>query len=66
MRQAVWTGSISFGLVSIPVKLYPATESKDIAFHQLHTKCGSRLKRLVWCPSCEKAVPSDRSLCERL
>src|SRR5437660_10286569 len=33
MGQAVWTGSISFGLVSIPVKLYPATEPKDVRFH---------------------------------
>src|SRR5438093_1061047 len=33
MSQAVWTGSISFGLVNIPVKLYPATEPKDVRFH---------------------------------
>jgi DNA end-binding protein Ku len=33
MSQAVWTGSISFGLVSIPVRLYPATQPKDVRFH---------------------------------
>jgi DNA end-binding protein Ku len=43
MGQAVWTGSISFGLVNIPVKLYPATEPKDIRFHLYDRRTGKRL-----------------------
>ena len=48
MARAIWSGSISFGMVSIPVKLYGATESKDIAFHLLHKTCGTRLKQVRW------------------
>ena len=43
MSQAVWTGSISFGLVNIPVKLYPATEPKDVRFHLYDRRTGKRL-----------------------
>ena len=44
MGQAVWTGSISFGLVSIPVKLYPATEPKDVRFHLYDRITGKRVR----------------------
>ena len=44
MRQAVWTGSISFGLVTIPVKLYPATEPKDVRFHLYDLRTGKRVR----------------------
>jgi DNA end-binding protein Ku len=57
MARAIWSGSISFGMVSIPVKLYGATESKDISFHLLHATCGTRLKQLRWCPTDEVEVP---------
>ena len=57
MARAIWSGSISFGMVSIPVKLYGATESKDIAFHLLHKTCGTRLKQVRWCPTDEVEVP---------
>lgn len=57
MARAIWSGSISFGMVSIPVKLYGATESKDIAFHLLHATCGTRLKQVRWCPTHETEVP---------
>jgi DNA end-binding protein Ku len=43
MGQAVWTGSISFGLVNIPVKLYPATEAKDVRFHLYDRRTGKRV-----------------------
>ncbi|HET6152987.1 MAG TPA: Ku protein [Marmoricola sp.] len=42
--RAIWKGSVSFGLVSVPVKLYSATESKDISFRQVHAKDGGRIK----------------------
>jgi DNA end-binding protein Ku len=57
MARAIWSGSISFGMVSIPVKLYGATESKDISFNLLHATCGTRLKQLRWCPTDEVEVP---------
>jgi DNA end-binding protein Ku len=57
MARAIWSGSIAFGMVSIPVKLYGATESKDISFHLLHATCGTRLKQLRWCPTDEREVP---------
>src|SRR3989475_6755666 len=43
MGQAVWTGSISFGLVNIPVKLYPATEPRDVRFHLYDRRTGKRV-----------------------
>jgi len=56
MARAIWSGSIGFGMVSIPVKLFGATESKDISFHLLHATCGTRLKQLRWCPTDEEEV----------
>src|SRR2546427_10367928 len=56
MPRSMWSGVISFGVVSIPVKLYAATESKDVSFHLLHKECHGRLKQLRWCPPCERAV----------
>jgi DNA end-binding protein Ku len=57
MPKAIWNGSISFGMVTIPVKLYGATESKDIAFHLLHAKDGTRLQQKRWCPTDDAEVP---------
>jgi DNA end-binding protein Ku len=57
MPKAIWSGSISFGMVTIPVKLYGATESKDIAFHLLHAKDGTRLQQKRWCPTDDVDVP---------
>ncbi len=42
--------TISFGLVSIPIKVYTATSAQNVHFNQLHSKCGSRLKQRMWCP----------------
>ena len=56
MPRSIWNGVISFGMVSIPVKLYTATEDKDISFNLLHKECGTRLKQLRWCPTHERAV----------
>ncbi|MEO8456769.1 MAG: Ku protein [Chloroflexota bacterium] len=56
MPRSIWNGVISFGMVSIPVRLYTATEDKDISFNLLHKDCGSKLKQLRWCPVHERAV----------
>ncbi len=62
MPRAMWSGSISFGLVNIPVKLYKATASasgREISFHQIHKTCGTRIKHIRWCPKDEVEVPWD-------
>jgi len=56
MPRSIWGGVISFGMVSIFVKLYAATESRDVSFHLLHKECNNRLKQLRWCPPCEREV----------
>jgi DNA end-binding protein Ku len=62
MARAIWSGSIGFGMVSIPVRLFGATESKDISFHLLHATCGTRLKQLRWCPTHEQEVPWNETV----
>lgn len=59
MPRAIWSGAISFGMVSIPVKLYTATESKDIGFRQLHRDDLVRIRQLRWCPAEEREVAYD-------
>ena len=54
--HSVGTGTISFGLVSIPVRLYTAASSANVAFNQLHAPCGSRIKQQTFCPKCNKTV----------
>ena len=44
MARAVWTGTIGFGLVSVPVRLYPATKRKDVRFHQIDRLSGRRIR----------------------
>ena len=62
MAKAIWSGSISFGMVTIPVRLFSATKSKDISFHLLHATCGSRLKQVRWCPTDEEEVPWNETV----
>lgn len=57
--RAIWTGIITFGMVSIPVKLYSATENKDISFNQLHSECKSRIKEQKTCPTCDRKIESE-------
>jgi DNA end-binding protein Ku len=54
--HSLGSGTISFGLVSIPVKLYTAASSKNVAFNLLHAKCGSRIKQQTFCPKCNEVV----------
>jgi DNA end-binding protein Ku len=48
--HSIGSGTISFGLVSIPVKLYTAASSGSVSFNLLHAKCGSRIKQQTFCP----------------
>ncbi|MDB4897201.1 MAG: hypothetical protein JWN15_3463, partial [Firmicutes bacterium] len=55
--RSMWKGSISFGLVTIPVKLYAATEAKDVRFNLLHNECRTPVQYKKWCPVHEREVP---------
>ena len=57
MPQAIWKGTISFGLVTIPVKLYSATEEKDISFRQVHEEDGGRIRYRRVCEIDGEEVP---------
>lgn len=50
MPRSIWKGAVSFGMVSIPIKLYTATEEKDVSFNLLHKKDGVRIKTQRYCP----------------
>jgi len=55
----MWKGSISFGLVNIPIKMFTATEDKDIKFRYLHKECHTPLKYQKICPTCNKEVSEN-------
>lgn len=57
--RALWTGEISFGLVTIPVKLYTATKDLTPAFTQLHKECGSKISMVRRCPKCSRDISWD-------
>jgi len=57
MPRPIWSGSVSFGLVNVPVKLFSATSPKEIRFHMLHDKDGARIQQKRVCSVDEKEVP---------
>lgn len=57
MARATWTGQLQFGMVSIPVSLYTATEeANEVKFNQVHKECNTRIQQLRHCPTCDKTV----------
>jgi len=58
--QAIWTGSVSFGLVTVPVKLVSATKSLDVRFHQLEAETGARVRQKRVSEQTGEEVPYDR------
>lgn len=54
--RSIGSATISFGLVSIPIRLYVATHSERLSFNMLHEKCGTRIKQQLFCPHCERLV----------
>jgi hypothetical protein len=52
----VWSGTLSFGLISMPVSLLTAATEERISFNQLHKECNSRIKQKLFCTTCEKDV----------
>ena len=57
--RTIWNGSISFGLVNIPIGLAVATQRTDVSFRTLHRECGTPIKQKRWCPFHERDVEAD-------
>lgn len=56
MATSVWKGHLTFGLISIPVRLFAAARGERVSFNQLHKVCNSRLKQPLTCPTCNRNV----------
>jgi DNA end-binding protein Ku len=59
MARSIWNGTITFGLAVVPIKLYSATESKSVHFHEVHVTDGSRVEHRRICPKHDSEVPAD-------
>jgi DNA end-binding protein Ku len=59
MPRSIWNGTIAFGLVTVPIKVYSATESKTVHFHEVHVTDGARIEHRRICPSDGKQVDYD-------
>ena len=56
MASATWKGSLTFGLLAVPIRLYTAARSERLNLHQLHKECRTRLKQPLFCPHCNRQV----------
>ena len=56
MASTVWKGYFSFGLISVPIRLYVAARESHVSFQQVHAVCGTRIKQQIYCPHCERVV----------
>jgi DNA end-binding protein Ku len=59
MPQAAWKGYISFGLISVPIRLYPAARPSRVRFHEIHRECGTRVRQQLYCPRDERVVSRE-------
>lgn len=60
--RSIWRGAINFGMVTIPVKLYTATEQKDVRFHLVHKTDGARIvEKRFWRPSRRRSTRRRRA-----
>ena len=57
--RSIWNGTITFGLVNVPVKLYTATESKTVSFREVHARDGAKIEHRRICPKEDKEVSYD-------
>lgn len=58
--RPIWKGAIQLSLISIPVRLYPATTSRsDVSFRQFHRRCRTPIQMKKWCPQCQEEVTKD-------
>ena len=60
--NAVWTGSLSFGLLSIPIRLYPAARHERVRMHLLHSSCHTRLREPLYCPKHGRIVERSETV----
>ena len=59
MATSSWKGYITFGLVAVPIRLFPAARYSHIRFHEVHKKCGHRVQQQLYCPYDEEVVSRD-------
>ena len=59
MASTVWKGYLTFGLLSVPIRLFAAARSERVSFNQLHKECKSRIRQLVYCPTCDRKVERE-------
>jgi len=59
MAASVWKGTVSFGLVSVPIKLFVAARYSHISFHEVHRECGHRVQQQLYCPYDKRVVSRD-------
>jgi len=59
MPSSAWKGYISFGLVSVPIRLYSAARYSHVAFHEIHRACGTRVRQQLFCPYDDRVVSRD-------
>src|SRR3954464_12172199 len=57
--RSIWNGTITFGLVNVPVKLYSAVESKTVHFNEVHARDGAKVEHRRICPKEDKEVPYE-------
>ncbi len=57
--KAIWSGHLKIGLVTFPVKLYPAVVKRAISFHLIHKECGSRIRYRKYCPRCGRELRDE-------
>ena len=56
MASTVWKGYLTFGLITIPIRLFTAARTDRVSFNQIHEPCGGRIKQQTYCPQCERLV----------
>ena len=56
MAATVWKGYISFGLITIPIRLFAAARTERVSFNQIHQPCGGRIKQQIFCPQCDRVA----------
>src|SRR5580704_5124788 len=59
MATSVWKGYLTFGLISIPIRLFSAARTERISLNQLHNVCKTRIRMPLFCPHCERQVPRN-------
>lgn len=56
MASTVWKGFLTFGLISVPIRLFAAARREHVSFHQIHKTCGTRVRQQSWCPLDQRVV----------